>query len=129
MGGLVPDWSAPDGGNIGDKYHTEACRAPWRIAMDYGLSGNASADAALAKFHSYVKGKGGLTKVPFALDKNTKNSCFIGGLALASLGETQSDADDAVRLWIGSVTGDTLYYQTTLKILYLGLAAGRVPAP
>ncbi len=123
LGGLLPDWAYVDGGMVGS-YGYEACRVPWRIAMDFAWHGQAEAQMVLQKMHDYVAARGG----PEAAT-DQKNSCFVGGLALTATAVNQDTTDSWYRLWLRGIpeaqdpmVGDNPYYQGTLRVLYMLLA-------
>ena len=56
--GLVPDWSDSGGGRQKDGlYHYDACRTPWRIALDYCMNGDTNAKAYLDKINAFFSPK------------------------------------------------------------------------
>jgi endo-1,4-beta-D-glucanase Y len=121
--GLVPDWSRYDGAyDQDDNYWYDACRTPWRIATDYAFSGEPRARAALERFTAWVNGRGGL---PGAAQQ--KNSAFIGSFALAYIYD-QAQFDNMVRAWLTGQMDDTPYYQNTLRLIYMLLAANKFPS-
>jgi endo-1,4-beta-D-glucanase Y len=121
MDNLVPDWSKVDGSDwYGSAYSYDACRTPWRVAVDYGWSADARAKTFLQNVATWVDGHGGL---PGAAQQN--NSAFIGAFALAGVYE-QAKLDAYVTAWLGSTTSDDKpYFQGTLRVLYLLAAAGK----
>jgi endo-1,4-beta-D-glucanase Y len=124
MSGLVPDWSNSDGTNLyGSSYGYEACRAPWRVAVDYAWTGDTGAKTFLQGVSGWVDSHGGL---PSAAQPNN-NSAFIGAFALAAIYD-QAKFDGYVSSWLGATIDDTPYYQGTLRLLYLLVAAGKFPS-
>ena len=119
MSNLVPDWSGPDGSDTGAQYGAEACRIPWRVAIDYAWSGDTRAKTFLQKISSWVDEHGGL---PNAAQE--QNSAFIGAFALAG-GYDQGKFDGYLTGWLGAQLDDTQYYHGTLRVLYLLVAAGK----
>ncbi|MEO6600267.1 MAG: glycosyl hydrolase family 8 [Polyangiaceae bacterium] len=120
MGNLVPDWSEPDGSdNNGSVYWYDACRTPWRVAVDYAWTGDTRAKTFLQNVSSWVDQNGGLPKAA-----QQPNSAFIGAFALAG-GYEQGKFDGYVSAWLGAQVDDTAYYQGTLRVLYLLVAAGK----
>jgi Glycosyl hydrolases family 8 len=121
MANLVPDWSKADGSDwYGAAYYYDACRTPWRVAVDYGFSLDPRAKTFLGNIASWVDGKGGL---PGAAQEH--NSAFIGAFALAGVYD-QAKLDGYVTAWLADTQSDDApYFQGTLRVLYLMTAAGR----
>jgi len=120
MNNLVPDWSAPDGGDFnGSQYWYDACRAPFRVAVDYAWTGDTRAKTFMSNLSSWVDAHGGLPKAA-----QQQNSAFIGAFALAG-GYDQGKFDGYMNAWLHAQMDDTPYYQATLRVLYLLVAAGK----
>ncbi|MEO8905385.1 MAG: glycosyl hydrolase family 8 [Polyangiaceae bacterium] len=119
MGNLVPDWSGPDGSDNGSGYSEEACRTPWRVAVDYGWSGDTRAKTFMQNISGWVDANGGLPKAA-----QVQNSAFIGAFALSG-GYEQGKFDSYLAGWLGAKMDDQPYYQGTLRVLYLLVAAGK----
>ncbi len=119
MGNLVPDWSGPDGSDNGSRYWYDACRTPWRVAVDYAWTGDTRAKTFMQNVSSWVDQNGGLPKAA-----QQQNSAFIGAFALAG-GYEQGKFDGYVSAWLSAQVDDTPYYQGTLRVLYLLVAAGK----
>jgi endo-1,4-beta-D-glucanase Y len=117
MAGLVPDWAKADGTLYsGTGYGYDACRTPWRVAVDYSWFCTDAAQTFLANVNQYVTMQGGVAKVPF-----DKNSAFLGSFALSGMAVDQTTLDNDVTSWLGglgSPSVDTPYYQGTLRVLY-----------
>jgi len=124
MSGLVPEWGFVDGTTDGSPYGYNACRTPWRIAVDYFWFCTPEARTFLQGVSTYVDGHGGVAGVPF-----DKNSAFLGGFALSAMPLGQSKLDTYVTAWLTAQTDDTPYFQGTLRRLYLQLAAGQFARP
>jgi endo-1,4-beta-D-glucanase Y len=119
MANLVPDWSGPDGSDNGSGYSYDACRTPWRVAVDYGWSGDTRAKTFMQNISSWVDANGGLPKAAQA-----QNSAFVGAFALAG-GYDQGKFDGYMARWLGADLDDEPYFQGTLRVLYLLVAAGK----
>ena len=119
MNNLVPDWSGPDGSDNGSSYWYDACRTPWRVAVDYAWTGDTRAKSFMQNVSSWVDQQGGL---PSAAQQ--QNSAFLGAFALAGAYE-QGKFDTYMSSWLSTETDDTPYYQATLRVLYLLVAAGK----
>ncbi len=119
MDGLVSDWCTHAGQVSRESgYGYEACRVPWRIAMDYAWNGSPQAQGILDQLHQARLGV-----------RSDSNSCFLGGDALTSIIYSQAAFDAAVRAWLDAWLDDTLYYPATLRNLYMLLAAGAIMPP
>jgi endo-1,4-beta-D-glucanase Y len=147
-GGKVPDWGTDSGSGISDPnkggaaglYGYEACRTPWRIALDYGWHQHADAKTFLSTFNTNVIVKaGGYPSKVVANPSvsgwdvgNEKNSCHVGGYALVGTAIDQATADKYYSNWTNvSLSGDIgtgAYYKATLKLLFTITAAGRIPS-
>jgi endo-1,4-beta-D-glucanase Y len=102
--GLVPAWCNGDGANanMDFTYQYDACRTPFRIALDYCLFGEARAGGIATKIGSFFRGVGasamddGYDLSGHALSFN-KSMAFIGPAGSAGLvtGELSSFATDA----------------------------------
>ena len=122
MNGLVPEWGFSDGSVESSTYDYNACRTPWRIAMDFMWYCTPEAKTVLGNFSKFVDGKGGVTKTGYA-----NNSAFIGAFADSGIAISQAKIDSYVKDWMGN-TGmdDTPYFQGTLRRLYLLVAGGQM---
>jgi len=121
MDNLVPDWSNPDGSGseVDSQYSWQACRTPWRVAVDYAWTGDTRAKTFMQNISSWVDAHGGL---PNAAQE--QNSAFVGAFALAG-GHDQGKFDGYMTGWLGAAMDDTPYYPGTLRVLYLLVAAGK----
>ncbi len=123
---LVPDWdNYPYGDEAGvNNYYYDACRTPWRVAVDYAWSGEPRAATFLEKVASWVDDNGGIGS-PGGRDNN---SAFNGAFALSGATD-QAKLDTYVSAWLDSGGDDTPYFQGTLRVLYLLVAGGRFASP
>jgi len=119
MNNLVPDWSGPNGADNGSQYWYDACRTPWRVAVDYSWTGDTRAKNFMQNISSWVDQHGGLPKAA-----QQQNSAFVGAFALAG-GYDQTKFDSYVSGWLGAELDDAPYFQGTLRVLYLLTAAGK----
>lgn len=116
---LIPDWCDADGADwYGAGYGYESVRAPWRIAIDYALTGEPRAKIVLDKLITYVDKKGGPAGVPF-----DANSAFRGSFTMPALVDA-AKLNSYYDSWIGSNMDDGPYYQGTLRVLFIQAAAG-----
>jgi endo-1,4-beta-D-glucanase Y len=102
--GLVPAWCKSDGSNAGKEYYYQydACRTPFRIALDYCLNGEPRAEAYLKKVATFFKGVG-VSNIKDGYELNgtprSKNAsaAFAGPAGVSGLvgGELMDLANDA----------------------------------
>jgi hypothetical protein len=134
--GLVPDWQSYDGVPGGtsdsdwewrDYYRYDACRVPWRIALDYLWNGNENARSWCVKITNFADSIGPANIVDGYLLNGTphpeaqwNNSPFVGGFAVAAMCKSQSIVDDfALRLlYLDSTGEDNQYFNLSLRCLY-----------
>lgn len=158
--GLVYAWTNADGttptecnyqvsgAGAYNTYQYDACRVPWRIAMDYLWWGNKKAADWLQKINRFVKtpvwvqhgadssrwyGAGGIKNVIDGYQMNGLRNLnvdggqwhsvpFVGGFALASMAANQSDVDECMAEFSGMLGG--FYFDSCLGVLYKLLATG-----
>jgi len=126
--GLVPDWqsvSGTPGGNTDriSYFRYDACRVPWRIALDYLWNGNTLAKEWCTKVSDWANDIGPANiKDGYNLDgtENSQgyhNSAFVGGFAVAAMCNSQEVADafgtEMDRL------DDTHWFTLSTRSLYL----------
>jgi len=117
-GALVPDWGNSAGQNpYGSSYYYDACRTPWRVAVDYVWFCTASAQTFLQNVSAYVDARGGVASVPF-----DKNSAFFGPFALSGMAVSQTKATEYLNGWLSAQMDDTPYFQGSLRGVFLLLA-------
>jgi endo-1,4-beta-D-glucanase Y len=136
MNGQVPDWGKSDG-TLGGASHGsattygfEACRTPWRVAVDYGWYQTADAKAFLTSMYNGILQQ---DRPFFAIKPDTQNSSmFVGGYATVGTGIDQPTADTYFADWYvqRNLPGDTpvdatTYFSNTLRMLYLITMGGR----
>jgi endo-1,4-beta-D-glucanase Y len=121
MNGLVPEWGYNDGRIDSATYDYNACRTPWRVAMDYMWFCTPEAKTFLQKISTFVDSKGGVTSTGYA-----NNSAFVGAFADSGIAVSQAKIDAYVKSWMGATSmDDTPYFQGTLRRLYLLVAGGQ----
>lgn len=122
-GALVPDWGNSQGQNpYGSSYYYDACRTPWRIAVDYAWFGTPAAQTFLQHVSTYVDNQGGVASVSF-----DKNSAFLGPFALSGTAVSQVKADSYLNAWLSANMDDTPYFQGSLRGIFLLLANHSFP--
>ncbi|MES1177302.1 MAG: glycosyl hydrolase family 8 [Myxococcales bacterium] len=119
MSNLVPDWSGPDGSDNGSAYGYDACRTPWRVAVDYAWTGDTRAKTFMQNVSSWVDQNGGLPQAA-----QQQDSAYIGAFALAG-GYEQGKFDGYVNAWTTASLADGAYIPGTLRVVYLLVAAGK----
>jgi hypothetical protein len=116
-GALMGEWSSATG--ITDSnYGYNACRTPWRVAVDYAWWGTSGAQTFLTNVSGYVDARGAVASVPF-----DKNSAFLGPFALSGIATGKCDA--YYTSWMAGVQDDTPYFQGTLRVLCMLAMAGK----
>lgn len=134
--GLVPDWQSSSGG-IADggrsrDYTYDACRVPWRIALDYLWNGNTIAQLWCTKITNWANSKGATNIVDgYKLDGTplgTYNaSAFVGAFAVGAMCNSQSITDSfSTRL---SQLDENYFYHHYLRLIYLHVLSGNFWAP
>jgi endo-1,4-beta-D-glucanase Y len=123
-GALMSEWANANGTVADQSYGYNACRTPWRVAVDYAWWGTAGAQTFLTNVSGYVDARGGVANVPF-----DKNSAFLGPFALSGVATGKCDA--YYTSWMSGVLYDNSYFQSTLRVLCLLVMSGKFtyPAP
>ncbi len=145
--GLVSNWCDNNGtentcGNTGSGaqgYGADACRNPWRMAIDYlwhGSSCSAGAKDINGKLINFVKGYENQLKGPFS-NRNVSNpgsGSYVNGsyttLALPTM--TSKDAQSSLNKCYAAVAslGDVdVYFNTTIRCITLFVMTGNFWAP
>jgi endo-1,4-beta-D-glucanase Y len=117
-GALMSEWAYSDGTVADQSYGYNACRTPWRVAVDYAWWGTAGAQTFLTNVSTYVDARGGVASVPF-----DKNSAFLGPFALSGIATEKCDA--YYQSWMSGAQWDNVYFQGTLRVLCLLVMAGK----
>lgn len=113
--GQVPDQFGSSGGNIG----YDSCRAPWRIADDYGWFGDDRAKKFLDTLRS-----GSVSDSNPATQASDKNSALIGALAMSGVSSDNATMQKICDNWEAAKKDDSPYFQKTLRLLFMYTAAG-----
>lgn len=121
-GGLSYNWGNVD--NVTSPYDSsygyDACRVPWRVAVDYLWFCTPAAQTFLTNVSTYVDAHGGISGVPF-----DKNSAFLGAFALSGMSVSQAKLDGYVSSWVTTATPqDNVYFQGSLRLLYALVGGG-----
>ena len=126
--GLVPDRTTGTYQHNGITYLYDACRTPWRIAMDYCFRGEARAKTYLNKIGAFFDGIGAanivdgysLTGTPTG---TSKNMAFIGPAGVAGMAGWPKLLDDAFTYGAQNLGGQQ-YYPQSLKIITMQMMSG-----
>ncbi|MCC9168083.1 glycosyl hydrolase family 8 [Pontibacter harenae] len=130
--GLVPDWQTASGtpgpGGRAGYFGYDACRAPWRITLDFLWNGNTEAEAWTKKVSGWANQVGPANIVDgYNLDgtprgTNGLNSAFLGGFTVASMSHSQEQVDRfGTEL---SKLRDTYWFNINTRVLYLFTLTG-----
>jgi endoglucanase len=138
--GLVPDWQSVSGIPGGNSnripyYRYDACRVPWRMALDYLWNGNILAKMWCTKVSdwAYTLGPANI-KDGYNLDGSENNqgyhnSAFVGGFAVAAMCNSQLIADAFGTEMTGSRLGDGHWFSMSTRPLYLLSISGNFWKP
>jgi len=118
-GALMGEWGYTD--RLADtNYGYNACRTPWRVAMDYVWWGTTDAKTFLTNVSTYLDAKGDWTKPDFPGDEN---SAYLGPFALSGI--ATGKCDTYYQSWMAAAKYDDRYFQGTLRVLAMVLMAGK----
>jgi endoglucanase len=134
--GLVPDWQSYDGVPGGtsdsdwewiDYYRYDACRVPWRMALDYIWNGDQDARDWCIKISNFADSIGAVNIVDgYELDGSQhedaqwNNTPFVGGFAVGGMSHSQAMVDSFASrlLYLDSTGEDNQYFNLALRCLY-----------
>jgi endo-1,4-beta-D-glucanase Y len=136
--GLVPDWQSYDGVPGGDpysgrdsSYRFDACRVPWRMALDYIWNGNVDAEDWCVEISNFANGIGASSIVDGYYLSGTprgsnNNSSFVGGFAVGGMSHSQTMVDNFASrlLYLDGCGYDNQYYNLSLRCLYMLVLTG-----
>ncbi len=130
--GLVPDWQTSNGvpgpGSRVGYYGYDACRAPWRLSLDYLWNGNQEAKAWAVKVSGWANRIGPRNIVDgYELNgtprgTNGLNSAFLGGFAVSTMSNSQAMANAFGTEMIP--LRDTYWFNLNTRVLYLFTLTG-----
>lgn len=138
MYGLVPDASNLEDQISGSSsscmmcmpnYSYDACRMPWRIAMDYCFNNEPRAQTYLMKVGSFFNGLGagnigdGYSSAGQQTSGN-HNLAFSGPAGVAAMAGYPMLLDDAFKLMVTPPNGNNAYYPQTLRVLSMLMMSG-----
>jgi hypothetical protein len=130
---LVPDWQQFGGGTASGFNHTykyDACRVPWRIALDYLWNGNEKALAWCKKISDWAYKIGPKNiKDGYNLDGTGAgqyhNMSYVGGFAVAAMCNSQ-EISDAFGAELASMSFDAYWYHAFLGTCYMLTMTGNM---
>jgi endo-1,4-beta-D-glucanase Y len=132
--GLVPDWQALNGGAAsGGRNHSygfDACRVPWRVALDYLWNGNEKAKAWCTTISNWANKIGPANiKDGYNLDGSATgryhNMSYVGGFAVAAMCNSQEVAD-AFGAEVAKMNFDNYWYHAFLGNCYMLAMTGNM---
>lgn len=121
-------------------YSYNACRLPFRVSLDFLVSGEPRSREVLGKINRWVRQKtgGDPTKIAsgYTLDgkeisKDHQQMCFVAPLAVSAMIDAGDQAwlDALTTLVVNSSRDDTGYYDSTIKLLSLIALSGNWWSP
>jgi endo-1,4-beta-D-glucanase Y len=142
--GLVPDSSnledrlqkdtsncstAPNCCSCIPSYGYDACRTPWRIAMDWCWNAEPKAQAYLMKVGAFFNGVGANNigdgySLTGQQTSGNHNLAFIGPAGVGAMQGYQSLVDGAFNLMISPPSGNTAYFPQSLRVLSMLMMSG-----
>ncbi len=130
--GLVPDWQTWDGQPQGS-YKFDACRVPWRMALDYLWNGNEDAKEWCTTISGWAYGVGPKNiKDGYNLDGSASGSwhsmSFVGGFAVAAMCHSQ-EVSDAFGEEVARMSYDSYWYHSFLGNCYMLTMSGNMWRP
>lgn len=135
--GLVPDWQTaagvPGPGGRAGHFGYDACRAPWRLALDYLWNGNLTARDWCEKVTGWVARTGPANLVDgYELDgtprgTNGLNSSFLGGFTVAAMTVGPNRVNQFANVL--APLNDTYWFNHSTRCLYLFTLSGNFTKP
>jgi hypothetical protein len=128
--GLVPNESSTATLATSTPYGYNACRMPWRIAMDYCFNGEPRAKAYLDKAGAFFNGIGannigdGYSNSGQQTSGN-RNMAVIGPAGTAGMAGFPALLDGAFQFGVGGA-GDNAYYTNTLRVVSMLMMSGNL---
>jgi endo-1,4-beta-D-glucanase Y len=128
--GLVPNGSDTQTLATSSAYGYNACRMPWRIAMDYCFNGEPRAKAYLDKMGPFFNNIGaanigdGYSNAGQQTSAN-RNMAFIGSAGTVGMAGWQSLLDGAFMFGAGGA-GDNAYFTNSLRVVMMLMMSGNL---
>ena len=149
--GLLPDFLYTTNGNpdvmippgkiiesVHDgEYHYNACRDPWRITIDYLLSGDLRAKNSMVKISDFIKSKTSANPDNIVDGYHLNGNAYGGGFSLAFAAPfgVAAMVDSTYQDWLNDLynkcisAGKEGYYEDTINLLSLFVMTGNWWAP
>jgi endo-1,4-beta-D-glucanase Y len=128
--GLVPDSSNLENAIMGN-YSYDACRTPWRIAMDYCFNGEPRALAYLQKVGPFFNGIGaanigdGYNPASGSQTSGNHNMAFIGPAGVAGMAGWPTLLDGAFTFGVSNPgNGNDAYFPQSLRVVTMLMMSG-----
>jgi endo-1,4-beta-D-glucanase Y len=115
------------------KYGYDACRTPWRIAMDYCFNGEMRALTYLMKIDAYFSSNGGASAIGDGYTapngpqtSSNHNSAFIGPAGVGAMvsASYQTLLDGAFMFDVSNPGGNNSYFAQSLRVLSMLMMSG-----
>ena len=138
--GLVPDWQSVSGIPGGNSrrvafFRYDACRVPWRMALDYLWNGNEEARQWCTRVAGWANRIGPANiRDGYNLDgsennQGTHNSAFTGGFAVSAMCHSQAVADAFGKEMTSKQLADGHWFTMSTRALYLLTITGNFWKP
>ena len=127
--GLVPDSTTRTYQHMG-AYGFDACRTPWRIAMDWCFNGEPRAKAYLDKIGPFFNGQLPVTNFGDGYSLTGQKSvnyvsmAFIGTAGVAGMAGWPNLMNEAFNYGANGTGGNTQYYQQSLRLITMLMMSG-----
>jgi len=126
--GLVPDSTTRTYQNMG-AYGYDACRTPWRIAMDYCFNGEPRAKAYLDLVGTFFTSQGVANigdgySLTGQKTSSFGNMAFIGPAGVSGMAGYPTLLNDAFTYGASGNGGDTQYYQQSIRVITMLMMSG-----
>jgi endo-1,4-beta-D-glucanase Y len=127
--GLVPDSTTRTYVHMG-AYGYDACRTPWRIAMDWCFNGEPRAKAYLDKVGAFFNSQLPVSNIVdgYSLTGSKtvayQSMAFIGTAGVAGMAGWPQLMNDAFNFGATGTGGNTQYYQQSLRLITMLMMSG-----
>jgi endo-1,4-beta-D-glucanase Y len=127
--GLVPDSTTTTYDTTSQAYKYDACRAPWRIGMDYCFNGEARAKTYLQLIGGFfdmqgVANIGDGYSLTGMRTSDFPNMAFIGPAGVAGMSGYPKLLDDTFTFGATGNGGTTGYFQQSLRVITMLMMSG-----
>ncbi len=133
--GLVPDSSnledSTSCGTCKATYGYDACRTPWRIAMDWCWNAEPNAQTYLMKIGSFFNSQGASNigdgySLTGSKTSSNQNLAFSGPAGVGAMQGFQSLVDGSFNLMVSPPGGNTAYFPQSLRVLSMLMMSGNM---